>query len=63
KGQIFGGLDVESISILEQNITFDFEKGYVLMRNLIKYVTITIVCDPKDTPIFRHCPSWDIGAH
>ncbi|OBA19987.1 ubiquitin-related modifier 1 [Metschnikowia bicuspidata var. bicuspidata NRRL YB-4993] len=52
KVEFLGGLDVISNGIREHKVTLDGEEGDVLMGDLIKHVTATIVCDPKDIPVF-----------
>lgn len=52
KVEFLGGLDVISNGVREHKVTLDGEEGDVLMKDLIKHVTNTVVCDPKDIPVF-----------
>ncbi|CAG85636.2 DEHA2B15466p [Debaryomyces hansenii CBS767] len=52
KVEFLGGLDVISNGVREHKCEVPLEEGEATMIDLIKYITATIISDPKDVPVF-----------
>lgn len=52
KVEFLGGLDVVSNKIREHKLVVPLEEGEATMKDLVTYITKTIISDPKDIPVF-----------
>lgn len=52
KVEFLGGLDVISENIREHKLIMPKEEGEATLKDLIEYITQTVISDPKDIPVF-----------
>ncbi|ODV69226.1 hypothetical protein HYPBUDRAFT_156202 [Hyphopichia burtonii NRRL Y-1933] len=52
KVEFLGGLDVISSGVREHKLSVPLEEGEATLKDLVDYITNTIITDPKDIPVF-----------
>lgn len=52
KVEFLGGLDIISGKVREHKVALPLEEGEATMKDLVDYVTKTLILDPKDIPVF-----------
>ncbi|KAK7678150.1 Ubiquitin- modifier 1 [Cerrena zonata] len=52
KVEFLGGLDVISSGVREHKLSVPLEEGEATLKDLVDYITKTIITDPKDIPVF-----------
>lgn len=52
KVEFLGGLDVISSHVREHKVSLPLNEGDATMKDVISFVSNTIISDPKDIPVF-----------
>lgn len=52
KVEFLGGLDVVSNGVREHKVTLEGEEGEVTMKDLIDFISKTVIADERDIPVF-----------
>lgn len=52
KVEFLGGLDVISKKVREHKLVLPLQEGEATMKDLVDYITKTLIADAKDVPVF-----------
>lgn len=52
KVEFLGGLDIISNKVREHKVVVPLEEGEATMKDLVDYISKTLITDPKDIPVF-----------